>query len=124
MVVVEGDGEVVQEREDARGMVAETVEEIEGFGPDLLVPLMEEDEFAQQVGVAEGVLAVVFEIGFPEVVDGTDLEGAAAAPGLEERACLWCRRVRTRAGTLHELPPHSKSISSKSPKAIGYWYNT
>ena len=32
MVVVEGDGEIVQKREDARGVVAEAVEEIEGFG--------------------------------------------------------------------------------------------
>ena len=148
MVVVEGDGEVVEEREDALGVVAEAVEEIEGFGllgahpafgsagrlgsgilcvaffddaivsgkegnffgvgkglelcgagvgdglldgeqvvdhglgPNLLVLLVEEDEFAQQVGVAEGVGAVVFEVGFPEVVDGTALEGGQDAGGI------------------------------------------
>jgi len=31
LVVVEGDGEVVEERENARRVVAEAVEEIEGF---------------------------------------------------------------------------------------------
>ena len=36
---------------------------------------VEEDEFAQQVGVAEAMGAVVFEVGFPKVVDGTALEG-------------------------------------------------
>ena len=31
MVVVEGNSEVVEEREDARGVVSEAVEEVEGF---------------------------------------------------------------------------------------------
>ncbi len=145
MVVVEGDVEVVEEREDARGVVAEAVEEIEGFalfarapafgcagslgpgilrvafvddaivsgkeedflgvgkalemgaagcgdgsfgseqavdhglGPGLVLLLVEEDEFAQQVGVADGVLAVVVEVGFPKVVDGATLEGGKDA---------------------------------------------
>lgn len=144
MVVVEGNSEVVEEREDARGVVSEAVEEVEGFalfaraaafgsagrldwvfrvalgddaivsgdegdffgvgkglemggtgvgdgifgseqavdhglGPDLIVLFVEEDEFAQQVGVAEAMGAVVFEVGFPKVVDGAALESGQDA---------------------------------------------
>ncbi len=53
-----------------------------GFGPNLLMLLVEEDEFAQQVGVAEGMLAVVFEVEFPEVADGTALESGQDAGGI------------------------------------------
>jgi len=46
-----------------------------GWGPGLIVLFVEEDEFAQQLGVAEAMGAVVFEVGFPLVVDGAALEG-------------------------------------------------
>ena len=50
-----------------------------GLGPGLIVLFVEEDEFAQQVGVAEAMGAVVFEVGFPKVVDGAALEGVSRA---------------------------------------------
>jgi hypothetical protein len=49
------------------------------------VLLVEEDEFAQEVGVAEGVAVVVFEVGFPEAVEVADLAalGAGGMDGVE-----------------------------------------
>ena len=40
------------------------------FGPVLPVLLMHEDQFTQMVGVAQPVIALVREIGFPVVVNG------------------------------------------------------
>jgi hypothetical protein len=40
------------------------------LGPLLVLLLPQEDQFAQEVRVAESVVAVVLEVGVPEVVDG------------------------------------------------------
>jgi hypothetical protein len=45
-----------------------------GLGPRLSVLLPQEDEFAQQMRVAEGVVAVILQVGAPEVVDGATLK--------------------------------------------------
>jgi len=44
-------------------------------GPLLLLLLIEEDQFAHEVRVAESMLAVILQIGLPEVVDSATPEG-------------------------------------------------
>jgi hypothetical protein len=76
LVVVEGDGEVVEEREDARGVVAEAVQEIEGFALFSTAPA-----FGSAWRLGAGILCVAF---FDDaIVSGMDEDFLGVGNGLK-----------------------------------------
>ncbi len=63
-----------------------------GLGPRLVLLLPQEDQFAQEMGVAEGVAAVVRQVGVPEIVNGAAPEAGQDAGGVHGLAPASCVR--------------------------------
>jgi len=87
-----------------------------GLGPRLRVLLPQEDEFAQQMRVREGVVAVILQVGAPEVVDGATLK-------VRQRGALWAgRRPWPRARVCHGRSTRSTSGSRRcAASAASRW---